>query len=199
MPLFPAALLSVLAALPASALDPREWPLTPEASVRIEAENARACAAFSAALDKVEGLRTAYKDAPDRDAALAAWAAALADVPPLRAAAEETNGRHRKGLADTDLFVMMKAVGAVRNRESGYEEVAPEYKAINRNENTMDVRTKRLVVRFGGETARLEEASAARALEREREAETRLMLAGGGALLLALLGAAVWARRRPRI
>ncbi len=180
----------------ASALDSSEWPLTPQESARLEAENAKACAELSRYLDEGELLQKGLKDSPDPDATLKAWAELHERMIEAIRAIEESNNNFKKGLAATDILIMMRTVQASNAGERPSSDISPEYRAVNTRHYDMTVRTKRLFARYYEQSGRRLDADAARKRQLEDQAENRLVLAVCAGVALSLLVAGFWVARR---
>lgn len=193
-----AVLTALLASLAfgAFSLDSSEWPLPPQEAARLEAQHAKACAELSGLLDEGERLHKELKDSPDPDATLKAWAAIHEQMIEAIRAIEESHENFKKGMAATDVLIMMRAVQASNAGERPSADISPEYKAVNARQLDMTVRTKRLLARYYEQTGLRLDANAARKRQLEDQAENKLVLAACAAVGLCLLVAGFWVARR---
>lgn len=193
------ALLVLLLARPVpAAVSSEAWPLTPEESARLGAEQAQACAQVEALLAKVEAHRRALKSSSDPDEVLARWSE---DVDAMRPHIQQIHAlgkRHSVALGETDLFLIMTTLGKKPSKNETVQEVTPEYQAINARNKEMAGRAGKFQDRFSDAYGRLDEERKLRARRIEHEAENRLLLrvVGGGAAVLLVL--TLWAARRYR-
>lgn len=191
-------LTALLASLACGAftLDSSEWPLTPQEAARLEAQHAKACAELSGLLDEGERLQKELKDSPDPDATLKAWAAIQEPMLETLRAIEASNVNFNKGMAATDVLIMLRAVQASNSGERPSADISPEYKAVNARQYDMTVRTKRLLARYYEQSGQRLDADAARKRQLEHQAENRLVLAVSAGVAVCLLVAGFWVSRR---
>lgn len=193
-----AAFLLLLARSAAAASSSDNWPLSPEESVRLEAEHAQAGVDMAVLLEKIDAHRDGFKAAPDPDAALSRWADDAEAMRPFVQTMQRLTTKHSAALKETDMFLIVATLRKDPRANGSPHEVTDEYQGINARNQAMVVRTRKFLVRWDDAHARLDEERKARAVRIEHEAENRLLMrvvAGGGALLLAL---SVWAARRYR-
>lgn len=191
-------LITLLASLACGAfsLDSNEWPLPPQEAARLEAQHAKSCAELSGLLDEAERLHKELKDSPDPDATLKAWAAIQDGMLAAIRSIEESHVNFKKGMAATDVLIMLRAVQASNAGERPSADISPEYKAVNARQYDMTVRTKRLLARYYEQSERRLDADAARKRQIEDQAENRLILAACAGVALCLLVAGFWVARR---
>lgn len=193
-----AAWLLILSHGTAAALSTKGWPLTPEDAARLEGEHTLACEGLSDALDSVERRRKAFEAAPDAGAAFKQWTADLNAVFGARDRVLAILGKARDGIRDTDILLVVKTIGASQKGVEPRDGPSPEYTFINDVNNRMDVRTKRLIQRFGEESARHRDAKKELARRREQRRENRVMVGSLVAAGVFFLAVSLWVRRPPK-
>lgn len=192
--LFPLLLLTARAA----AVSTEGWPLTPEESVRLEAEHAATCASMEAQFEKVDAQREAFKDAADPDEALDRWSNDANAMQPLIVKIHAIVKRHNIALRETEMSMVITSIGGKPQKDGAPHALPPEYQVINTRNNEMGRRAAKLQKRWDNTHARLDEERKARTVRLKQEAENRLLVrvvGGAGAVLLVL---ALWAARRYR-
>lgn len=193
------AMLLALGSQPATAaVSAKDWPLSREASIRLEREHAEAAGRLTALLETVERLRAAYKDSGDPKTALTAWTAELDAAGPVAAQVLGINIKHRNAMGETDRYIIVWSLGYAKTKDPTYLTPSPEYQALNDRNKDMDIRTAGLMHRYKSEQERHKEAVAELARRLEQEKEARWVFAAAAATALFLLAVAAYVLKRPK-
>ena len=168
--------------------------LTLDESLVIERDHAAVADRVEARLIGLEAL--AGSKTLDDDA-LARWYRELKTVGADVKVMIEIEHLHRKALHEMDIGLLASALAEAGSRKAVRSSPYKDYRPLNDTGNAIDVRSQKLVLRYGAMQTAYEEAKAAHAQSVAHRTRQRWILGVATTAGALLATAALWASRRP--